>query len=457
MPIIVDRPYGMEVKSFNLKDFHEKKEQFVTRPPYQRKSVWPTYKQMSLLDSFFRRHYVPSIVLREVHAPDRRFLWEVVDGQQRIIAVQNFFNNEYKLPTSLKDLTKEVGKYFTDLSPEIQSHIQEQTMTATVITGLTNPDNKTYQKHVTMTFWRLQQGEKLTYIEEEHSKLYSASRNYITKYADDISFDFTNYKSIDSNPDRHPLFSILPVKNDRLQHLAFLARFLMLEKAGGPTELGETYFTKFIDEWVDKDLEEFEKETMVKCCKKTLDVYYDILKDDPSVNSGKGEMPELDREYIIISFYLLVRRLVHGGWNFQKENYPLLRNFIHKFYERWDENDENDTEMLVFRAMRQQNEKSVETRDQLITKWFFEKNPALDRRDPQRNFTYAERIKIYRKNKGICQKCLEEKKDEEASYVPWKQFEADHLIAHIKGGKTTIENGQVLCRFHNRSKGAKDS
>ena len=80
-------------------------------------------------------------------------------------------------------------------------------------------------------------------------------------------------------------------------------------------------------------------------------------------------------------------------------------------------------------------------------------NPSLDKRDPKRNFTYAERIQIYRKNKGICQKCLEEKNEDKA-YVPWKDFEADHLKAHVAGGKTSIENGQVLCRFHNRSKGS---
>ena len=454
MPIIVDRPYGMEVKSFNLIDFYAKKELFVTRPPYQRKSVWPRHKQKSLIDSFFRRHYVPSIVLREVHTPDRKALWEVVDGQQRIIAVQDFFNNEFKLPETLRDITEEADKYYKDLSLDIKSHIQEQTMTATVLTGLTDPENRTYQKHVTTIFWRLQQGEKLSYIEEEHSKLYSAARNFITKYADDISFDFKHYQSKDTNPSRHLFFNILPVKNDRLQHLSLLARFLMLEKENGPAELGEAYLSNFIDEWTDKDLQEFEKQPMVKNCKKTLDTFFEILKDDPAVASGGGEMPELDREYTILSMYLLVRRLVHGGWAFQSKDYPTFRKFIHDFYVRWESNDENDTEMLLFRASRQQNEKSVQTRDELITKWFFEINPSLDKRDPQRNFTYAERIQIYRKNKGICQRCLEEKGEAEA-HVSWKEFEADHLKAHTTGGKTTIENGQVLCRFHNRSKGSK--
>ena len=32
-------------------------------------------------------------------------------------------------------------------------------------------------------------------MEVEHSKLYSASRNFITKYSDNMSFDFTKYES----------------------------------------------------------------------------------------------------------------------------------------------------------------------------------------------------------------------------------------------------------------------
>jgi predicted restriction endonuclease len=51
--------------------------------------------------------------------------------------------------------------------------------------------------------------------------------------------------------------------------------------------------------------------------------------------------------------------------------------------------------------------------------------------------------------------CLAEGKSEEDALVPWHEFEADHLKPWSKEGKTTIENGQVLCRFHNRTKSNK--
>jgi len=67
-------------------------------------------------------------------------------------------------------------------------------------------------------------------------------------------------------------------------------------------------------------------------------------------------------------------------------------------------------------------------------------------------FNEAERISIYRNDEGLCQICIEEGKPVKECEVPWKEFEADHVLPHSKGGKTVIENAQVLCRYHNRAK-----
>ncbi len=454
MSIIVEKPYSKEQRPFKLIDFHKERNLFVKRPPYQRKNVWPTPKKEALIDSFFRRHYVPDIVLREVHTPDHLMKYEVVDGQQRINAVQEFFAEEFKLPKSLADITHETGKYYTTLDPEVKKHIEQQTLNATVLGGLTDPRKKKNQRLVADVFWRLQQGESLSYIEVEHSKLYSATRNFITKYADDLSFDYDKYMSRDYNPARHGFFKIIGLDNLRLQHLALLARFSMLESNKGSTDLGLPYLRRFIDDWKDKNLKDFEKRPEAKRCLKTLDILDKIFKEDPSVRKG-GVIPELDREYTIVSIYLLASRLVNDGWNFGPAHYDKFREFVHKFYQRWQAQDDDDSEMLLFRDQRQQNHKAVEIRDQLITKWFFEYCPELDQLDPQRNFSYLQRIKIYRENKGICQACLAEGLSKEDATVPWNEFEADHLIPYSKGGKTTIENAQVLCRRHNRSLGNK--
>jgi hypothetical protein len=47
-----------------LRDFAQYPEEYVTRPPYQRKTVWSNKKKQSLLDSLVRGYYVPKVVLR---------------------------------------------------------------------------------------------------------------------------------------------------------------------------------------------------------------------------------------------------------------------------------------------------------------------------------------------------------------------------------------------------------
>ena len=59
------------------------------------------------MDSLFRRYYIPKLVIREVRLSDAKTIDEVIDGQQRINTVQDFFNNDFKLPKSLGDLSKE--------------------------------------------------------------------------------------------------------------------------------------------------------------------------------------------------------------------------------------------------------------------------------------------------------------------------------------------------------------
>jgi hypothetical protein len=66
--------YDITFKSIPIYDFHEYKEEFVTRPPYQRKTVWSRKKQQDLLDSMFRRYYVPRIVIRLIRLDEDRTL-----------------------------------------------------------------------------------------------------------------------------------------------------------------------------------------------------------------------------------------------------------------------------------------------------------------------------------------------------------------------------------------------
>lgn len=66
--------------------------------------------------------------------------------------------------------------------------------------------------------------------------------------------------------------------------------------------------------------------------------------------------------------------------------------------------------------------------------------------------TFDEKTKqtVYAKQGGICPHCPSDK----GSYA-LTEMEADHKTPWSKGGKTTIENCEMLCKKHNRSKGGR--
>lgn len=54
MPFNPKSTYTIVQTEVSIKDFHEYGEDYVTRPPYQRKVVWSREKKQSLMDSLFR-------------------------------------------------------------------------------------------------------------------------------------------------------------------------------------------------------------------------------------------------------------------------------------------------------------------------------------------------------------------------------------------------------------------
>ena len=120
-------------------------------------------------------------------------------------------------------------------------------------------------------------------------------------------------------------------------------------------------------------------------------------------------------------------------------------------------NDE-DRDILSFSEHRQQDQKNVEARHIIIRQLFFqyaqEQEKKIVIKDEKRAFNEAERIVIYRRDKGLCQTHLAEGNNEKEAAVGWPEYEADHVMPHSKGGPTVIFNGQVLCRYHNARKSA---
>lgn len=454
--------YLITEDKIQIKDFFEYRDEYITRPPYQRKSVWSVKKQQSLFDSLFRRFYVPRLVVREVRLSDDRTVKEIIDGQQRITAIQEFFDNKFKLPQTLEDISAELpGKYFKDLSTELRRFVdRELVFNADIVKNIDDPKNRDHQKVATEIFWRLQQGETLNFMEIEHAKLSSLSRNFIVKYSDDETFDYERYEPVDSNPHKHKFFQILGRKNDRMQHLTTMTRFLLIEDANGYADLKDSAVIDFIGKHEVPDgigNYSLENEEFAKACIRNLNEFFSIFENDPMWDEVNG-IKELGREYLTISLYFLIRHL-RLNYVVGDPERALIQSFFHKFYERWNKGDQEDTDIERFSNRRQQSRNDLEARDIIFRQIFFdflkEEGAELLTFDKKRVFNEAEKIRIYRRDSGLCQHCVAQEKPENEAQVSWTDYQADHILAHAVGGGTTEENAQVLCRYHNARKGAR--
>jgi hypothetical protein len=454
--------YLITEDKIRLKDFFDYREDYITRPAYQRKSVWAVKKQQSLFDSLFRRFYVPRLVVREVRLSQDRTIREVIDGQQRVTAVQEYFDNQFKLPASLGDIHPDLpNKYFNELSTELRKFIDKELLiNADIVKNIDDPKNPEHQKVATEIFWRLQQGEQLNFMEVAHAKLSSLSRNFIVKYSDDETFDYENYVPVDNNPNKHKFFQIIERSNNRMQHLTLMTRFLLIEEANDYTELKDAAVIEFIEKYNDENgigNYSFENSEIAKKCIKNLDLFYDIFEKDPMFDEENG-IKELSREYIIMSFYVLIRHL-KKHYVIGDEEKTLINKFFFHFYERWTLGDQTDFDIVVFSNNRQQSQNNLQTRDIIIRQIFFDfltnQNTSLIMLDTKRLFNEAEKIKIYRRDNGICKQCLAEGKPENESQVSWTNYQADHIFPFSKGGQTILDNAQVLCAYHNVKKSAK--
>ena len=371
-----------------------------------------------------RRYYVPRLVIREVRLSDEHTVREIIDGQQRITAIQEFFGSKFKLPTTLQDIHPDLAdKTFGELTTELKKFIdKELIINADVVKNIDNPKNPEHQNVATEIFWRLQQGETLNFMEVAHAKLSSLSRNFIVKYSDDETFDFEKYLPVDKNPNKHKFFQIIERSNNRMQHLMIFTRLLLIEEAGGYADLKDSAVVQFIEDHNVKDgigNDSFELRDSAKNCLRFLTEFYEIFKDDPMYDNNSG-IKELSREYIIVSLYMLIRHL-KNHYVFGEKEKTLFKKFFYKFYERWDRQDQNDFDIVVFSNNRQQSLNNLRERDIILRQLFFdyliEERTSMTTLDDKRLFNEAKKIRIYRKNNGLCQHCLAEGKPEKEASV----------------------------------------
>ncbi|VEP15666.1 conserved hypothetical protein [Hyella patelloides LEGE 07179] len=141
-------------------------------PFYQRRLRWDEQKQSQLIESFLINIPVPPIILYEREYNS----YEVMDGQQRITAIKDFYNNDLEL-TGLEMWSELNGRTYQQLPDKIKAGIDRRAISSIVlITESTqNKEEAFFLKQI--TFERLNTGGVSLSKQEIRNCIYSGIFN----------------------------------------------------------------------------------------------------------------------------------------------------------------------------------------------------------------------------------------------------------------------------------------
>ena len=137
----------------NLIDMLQTHKTLEVSPYYQRRARWDISRKSKLIESFLVNIPVPPVFLYE----NEFAKYEVMDGQQRVSALLEYFDNQYAL-RGLDILTSLIGKRFHELPSEIRAGLQRRSLSAIILLKESTPSHESaglLRRHV---FQRLNTG-----------------------------------------------------------------------------------------------------------------------------------------------------------------------------------------------------------------------------------------------------------------------------------------------------------
>lgn len=387
-----------------------------TNPDFQRPAVWTTAQKQLLIDTILREYDVPKMYWRKLPgSPDR---YDVVDGQQRLRAIWAFVDGVFRLPKDADpvDGYAIAGRGYDDLHDDLRVRFDTYALDVVVL-------EDTSDDEVREMFLRLQNGTSLK-AQEKRNAMPGAMRDFVR--------DLT----------RHEFFSRVAFANTRFTHDQIAAQLVALELAGGPANIKNADLTRMYEEHREFD----PGGAKAKAVRRTLGLMAEIFPD---------KTPELER-YNVIALYCVLAELqrVYGYHAIKGE----LREWFLDFEARRRQQDELDEdhaepEWVGYREKIRHStdaQDSIRFRLDFMLRDLLQRFPTLPLKDNQREFTPAQKLAIFRRDRQTCQvrlKC-------EGVRVEWDDWHCDHRVPWSRGGPTVVDNGQVACPACNLAKGA---
>ena len=397
-------------KPWPLSTAYKLRDRIDTNPDYQRPAVWTKAQKQLLIESILREYDIPKLYWREVSVkPDK---YEVVDGQQRLRAIWEFMDGGYALPKDLEPIDGHdiAGKTYSELDSDMMILFDQYCLDVAVLTD-------TEEEEVREMFLRLQNGTTLKAQEKRNARP-GKMRDFVCELA------------------KHPFFTVVNFDNTRFTYDHIAAQMCCILLSKEICNIKDRDLNLMYEN--NKDFDAHSSDA--KRVQRILNYLHAVFPN---------KTPELKR-YNVISLFLMIKTLI-ADYALSGREEDICKWFIdfegRRAADKKKDAENQNPKLIAYHEKTAHSTDafdSLEFRNKFLIEDLFAHLPDVAQKDERRDFDESQRIVIYRRDGGKCQICGLE--------CDWNNWHADHKVAWSKGGKTSVENGQVLCPACNLSK-----
>lgn len=269
-----------------------------TRPFYQRRDRWDAQKQSRLIESFLMNIPVPPLILYETSYNS----YQVMDGQQRITAIENFYNNKLQL-TGLDIWPELEGRTYESLPAKIKDGINRRAISTIVVITESLSDLEEALSLKQLVFERLNTGGVRLSRQEIRNCLYSGKFNQLLlKLSENTIFA----KAWDI-----PIYNQEKLKENgfyqKMEDVELILRFFALrdidQYTGNLSKYLDNYMMKKSLNFSDENIQEFER-----VFNQTIELVSNIYQDqlfkpfDSKTKTYKSKAYKVYYDAVMISF-----------------------------------------------------------------------------------------------------------------------------------------------------------
>lgn len=410
------------------------KNQLGANPEYQRGNVWSLAQKRRLVDSVFRGYPIPLIYLHYISESAGKYTtanFEIIDGQQRINALSEFCEGQFKLFNPQADEAEARFPEFIKRQPcpwggcrfsDLSETLKDQFLTTPLRIAIIETDDVNEARDL---FVRLQAGLPLN-SQEKRDAWPGQFTDFILRLGG---------KPLISRYPGHRFFNEVmraQRSNDRGRFRQLAAQITMLffcrRAKQGFCDISNQAIDDYYYENLGFDAGQQDAARLIEILDKLADIFSDQK-----------------RSRIIGHEAIHLVLLVDSLWDDYTRSWEdTLATAFDSFRVEFSKGklthqDANPSEYwlrygLLTRASSDRAD-SIQRRHEFFVSKMRE-HLGLQPKDPQRLFGPLEREIIYHRDKKRCAVCKAE--------VLWPDVQIHHVIEHSKGGATCLDNGALV-------------